>query len=277
MSGVLYIVATPIGNLDDITLRAIEVLRDVDIVAAEDTRHSQRLLAHLGLRKKMLSLHEHNERERSTQIVKYLHNGQTIALVSDAGTPLISDPGYPLLQAVIDAGLKVVPVPGVSSVITALSAAGVPTDHFCFHGFLPHKNAERIARLKALQLLSGSQILLESTHRIERLLQQIDELMPDCHVVLAKELTKRHERFLRGTAAECLLWFEQDAALSKGEFVVLLHQPAAASQTSQLDNERLLTLLMAEMPLKKAVKIACEISGGRKNELYQQALELQQV
>ncbi len=277
MSGVLYIVATPIGNLDDITLRAIEVLREVDIVAAEDTRHSQRLLAHLGLRKKMLSLHEHNERERSTQIVKYLHNGQTIALVSDAGTPLISDPGYPLLQAVIDAGLKVVPVPGVSSVITALSAAGVPTDHFCFHGFLPHKNAERIARLKALQLLSGSQILLESTHRIERLLQQIDDLMPDCHVVLAKELTKRHERFLRGTAAECLQWFEQDAALSKGEFVVLLHQPAAASQTSQLDNERLLTLLMAEMPLKKAVKIACEISGGRKNELYQQALELQQV
>jgi 16S rRNA (cytidine1402-2'-O)-methyltransferase len=276
MSGVLYIVATPIGNLDDITLRAIEVLREVDVVAAEDTRHSQHLLAHLGLRKKMLSLHEHNERERSAQIVKYLQSGQNIALISDAGTPLISDPGYPLLQAVIEADLKVVPVPGVSSIITALSAAGVATDHFCFHGFLPQKNAERMARLKALQLLSGTQVLLESTHRIERLLQQIDELMPDCRVVLAKELTKRHERFLRGNAQQILQFFAADNALMKGEFVVLLHQPQVEAQTTQLDNLRLLELLMAELPLKKAVKLAAEISGGRKNELYQQALDIRQ-
>lgn len=276
MSGVLYIVATPIGNLDDITLRAIEVLREVDVVAAEDTRHSQHLLAHLGLRKKMLSLHEHNERERSAQIVKYLQAGQAIALISDAGTPLISDPGYPLLQAVIEAGLKVTPVPGVSSIITALSAAGLPTDHFCFHGFLPHKNAERMARLKALKLLSGTQILLESTHRIERLLQQIDELMPDCRVVLAKELTKRHERFLRGSASDCLQQFAEDSALTKGEFVVLLHRAQVDAQTTQLDNARLLELLLSEMPLKKAARMAAEITGGRKNELYQQALAMRQ-
>ena len=276
MSGVLYIVATPIGNLDDITLRAIEVLREVDVVAAEDTRHSQHLLAHLGLRKKMLSLHEHNERERCAQIVRYLQSGQNIALISDAGTPLISDPGYPLLQAVIEADLRVVPVPGVSSIITALSAAGLPTDHFCFHGFLPQKNAERVARLKALPLLLGTQILLESTHRIERLLHQVDELMPDCRVVLAKELTKRHERFLRGSAHDILQLFAADNALMKGEFVVLLHQPQLEVQAAQLDNSRLLELLMAEMPLKKAVKLAVEISGGRKNELYQQALEIRQ-
>ncbi len=276
MSGELYIVATPIGNLDDITLRAIEVLRQVDLVAAEDTRHSQRLLAHLGLRKKMLSLHEHNERERCDQIIRQLQNGQQIALISDAGTPLISDPGYPLLQAVIDAGLKVTPVPGVSSIITALSAAGVPTDHFCFHGFLAHKNADRLSRLKALSLLTGTQILLESTHRIERLLQQINDIMPACQVVLAKELTKRHEQFLRGSAQQLLQMFAGDAALMKGEFVVLLHQSELRMQADsvKLDNERLLELLMAEMPLKKAVRIATEISGSKKNELYRQALQI---
>ncbi len=276
MSGELYIVATPIGNLDDITMRAIEVLRRVDLVAAEDTRHSQRLLAHLGLRKKMLSLHEHNEHERCDQIIRQLQNGQQIALVSDAGTPLISDPGYVLLQSVIEAGLKVIPIPGVSSIITALSAAGVPTDHFCFHGFLAHKNADRLSRLKALSLLTGTQILLESTHRIERLLQQIHDIMPTCQLVLAKELTKRHEQFLRGSAQQLLQMFAADASLMKGEFVVLLHQPELPAQADsvKLDNTRLLELLMAEMPLKKAVRIATEISGSKKNELYRQALQI---
>ncbi len=275
MSGVLYIVATPIGNLDDITMRAIAVLREVDLVAAEDTRHSQRLLSHLGVRKKMLSLHEHNERERSQQLVELLRSGQNIALVSDAGTPLISDPGYPLLQAVIESGLEVVPVPGVSSIITALSAAGVPTDRFCFHGFLPHKNAERIARLKQIQGLKGTQILLESTHRIERLLLQIEAEMPQAQVVLAKELTKRHERFLRGSACECLRQIEQDPTLAKGEFVVLLHHQARAAPTGPLNQEKLLKLLLKELPLKKAVSLAVAISGARKNDLYQQALALQ--
>jgi 16S rRNA (cytidine1402-2'-O)-methyltransferase len=170
MSGVLYIVATPIGNLDDITLRAIEVLGNVDLVAAEDTRHSQHLMAHLGLRKKMLSLHEHNEQDRIIQILALLSQGQQIALVSDAGTPLISDPGFPLVRAAIEAGYKVTPIPGVSSIIAALSAAGLATDQFSYHGFLAHKNADRLTRLQALKQTGGTHVLLESTHRIERLL-----------------------------------------------------------------------------------------------------------
>ncbi|MBC8210953.1 MAG: 16S rRNA (cytidine(1402)-2'-O)-methyltransferase [Gammaproteobacteria bacterium] len=275
MSGVLYIVATPIGNLDDITLRAIEVLGSVDLVAAEDTRHSQHLMAHLGLRKKMLSLHEHNEQDRVNQILGLLAQGQQIALVSDAGTPLISDPGFPLVRAVIEAGYKVTPIPGVSSIIAALSAAGLATDSFSYHGFLAHKNADRLTRLQALKKIGGTHVLLESTHRIERLLEQIDELMPASQLVLAKELTKRHESFIRGTAQQCLQIFSDDPLRKKGEFVVLMYHPAPEEDESvRLNAQKLLQLLMAEMPLKKAVKLAVEISGGKKNELYRQALLL---
>lgn len=275
MSGVLYIVATPIGNLDDITLRAIEVLRSADLIAAEDTRHSQHLLSHLGISKKMLSLHEHNERDRIQQILTYLDEGQQIALVSDAGTPLISDPGYPLVRAVVEAGFRVVPVPGVSSIITALSAAGLPTDKFSYHGFLPHKNAERLSRLENLKNVDGTHVLLESTHRIERLLQQIMQIMPESPVVLAKELTKRHETFIRGTAEQCLQIFEQDVLLKKGEFVVLLHliKPDEGDSLN-MDAKNLLELLLSEMPLKNAVKLAVNISGLKKNDLYKMALTL---
>ncbi len=275
MSGVLYIVATPIGNLDDITLRAIEVLRTVDLVAAEDTRHSQHLLSHLGISKKMISLHEHNEHERIQQMLNFLKDGQQIALVSDAGTPLISDPGFPLLRAVIENNFKVVPVPGVSSIITALSAAGLATDQFTFHGFLAHKNAERVAKLQAIHDLAGTHVLLESTHRVERLLQQLNEIMPDAQIVLAKELTKRYENFLRGSAIQCLQLFEQDESLKKGEFVVLIHrQQEAKKDSTEVDTLKLLHLLIAEMPMKKAVKLAVEITGQKKNELYRQALEI---
>ncbi|MCP4077711.1 MAG: 16S rRNA (cytidine(1402)-2'-O)-methyltransferase [Gammaproteobacteria bacterium] len=275
MSGVLYIVATPIGNLDDITLRAIEVLRSVDLVAAEDTRHSQHLLAHLGISKKMLSLHEHNERERIQQILHDLEKGLQIALVSDAGTPLISDPGFPLVRAVVEAGYRVMPVPGVSSVITALSAAGLPTDKFSFHGFLPHKNSERISRLESLKNVDGTHVLLESTHRIERLLQQVNQTMPESQLVIAKELTKRHENFIRGSAEQCLQVFDQDPLLKKGEFVVLLYQSKADEMDSMNPEiRRILELLLAEMPLKKAVKLAVNITGLKKNDLYKMALAL---
>ncbi len=275
MSGVLYIVATPIGNLDDITLRAIEILKSADLIAAEDTRHSQHLLSHLGFTKKMLSLHEHNERDRIKQIIGMLENDLQIALVSDAGTPLISDPGYPLVKAVVEAGFRVTPIPGVSSVITALSAAGLATDKFSFHGFLPHKNAERLHRLEGLMKLEGTQVILESTHRIERLMQQVDQLMPEAEVVLAKELTKRHERFIRGTASQCLQIFAQDELLKKGEFVVLLHRPKDNTHDIEtLQSEQLLILLMAEMPLKKAVSLAVNITGLKKNELYKQAVDI---
>jgi len=275
MSGVLYIVATPIGNLDDITLRAIEVLRCVDLVAAEDTRHSQHLLSHLGLSKKMLSLHEHNERARIKQILGYLETGQQIALVSDAGTPLISDPGFPLVRAVVEAGFKVTPVPGASSIITALSAAGLPTDKFCYHGFLPHKNSDRLQKLESIKAADGTQVLLESTHRIERLLEQIMQLMPLTQVVLAKELTKRHENFIRGSAEECLKYFADDPLLKKGEFVVLMNIGGEAPRSGlDMNLDSLLIRLMQDLPLNKAVKMAADITGLKRNELYQQALIL---
>ncbi|MFT4608880.1 MAG: 16S rRNA (cytidine1402-2'-O)-methyltransferase, partial [Chitinophagales bacterium] len=194
MTGVLYIVATPIGNLDDISLRAIEILKQVDVIAAEDTRHSIRLLNHLGIRNKLMSLHEHNERDRIDGIIDDLKQGNNIALISDAGTPLISDPGYPLVKAVQDAGLRVSPIPGASSIIAALCAAGMPTDPFTFYGFLSQKNSERLSKLSALKQQQGTLVFLESTHRIERLLEQLSELYGDNRIVVAKELTKAFER-----------------------------------------------------------------------------------
>lgn len=275
MSGELFIVATPIGNLDDITLRAIQTLKDVDIVAAEDTRHSQHLLQHLGISKKMVSLHEYNERERVGQMLAYLEEGKHIALISDAGTPLISDPGFPLLRSVIAAGIKVTPVPGVSSIIAALSSAGVPADRFCFHGFLSHKPKEREHQLSLLMQQPATHVCLESTHRIESLIAQIHELLPDAPVVLAKELTKRHENFLRGTAAQCLQRFNEDRLLLKGEFVVLIQiNEAVSKSTMQCDSDSLLQRLMQDMSLKKAVRLAADLTGSKKNDLYQRALAL---
>ncbi|MDJ0832046.1 MAG: 16S rRNA (cytidine(1402)-2'-O)-methyltransferase [Gammaproteobacteria bacterium] len=275
MSGKLYIVATPIGNLDDISLRAIDTLREVDLVAAEDTRHSQGLLRHLGLHKSMISLHEHNERERIQRIRQELEQGRNIALISDAGTPLISDPGFPLVRALVEAGLEVVPVPGASSLLAALCAAGLPTDHFSFHGFLPHKKAERRTRIEALKRLAGTQVLFESTHRILALLEQIGEVMPAAQLVVAKELTKQHERFIRGDAAQCLQELASDPLLKKGEFVVLIHQPRQQqTDTLAIDSDQLLRRLLQDLPLKKAVKLAVDITGQKKNQLYQRALQI---
>lgn len=276
MSGKLFIVATPIGNLDDITLRAIATLREVDLVAAEDTRHSQQLLNHLGIRQRLLSLHEHNERQRVASVIAELERGKNVALVSDAGTPLISDPGYPLLIAVIDAGFQVVPVPGVSSVITALSAAGLPTDRFSFHGFLSHRKAERLRQLQQLRGWPGTHILFESTHRIESLLQQINELIPAARLVLAKELTKRFERFIRGSARSCLDQMRADPDLFKGEFVVLLKDVEEADRAYGLDVEELLARLLQDLPINKAARLAADISGRKKNDLYQLALTMAQ-
>jgi 16S rRNA (cytidine1402-2'-O)-methyltransferase len=276
MSGVLYIVATPIGNLDDISLRAIDTLKQVDIIAVEDTRHSGRLLGHLGISKKLISLHEHNEHARISGIIEKLSSGMDIALISDAGTPLISDPGFALVNAVRDAGLKVSPIPGASSIIAALSAAGMPTDKFAYFGFLSQKNAERIAKLRTIRNHKGTLVLLESSHRIERLLQQLAEEFPNNRLVVAKELTKSHENFLIGKAGEVIELFKQDPALSKGEFVVLIDNPA--SQEDDLEPHadiELLKILLNELPLKKAVQLATRISGRKKNYLYQLALDIE--
>ena len=278
MNGVLYIVATPIGNLDDITLRAIKILQLVDVIAAEDTRHSQRLLGHLGIRKRMISLHQHNENQRLEQLLEKLQAGEDIALISDAGTPLISDPGYPLVRAVREAGLKVCPIPGPSSVITALSASGLPTEPFSFHGFLSQKNTERLQTLKTLKQQAGTLVLLESSHRIKRLMEQLDEVMPDHRIVIAKELTKTHENFLDGKASELLALLEDDPTLTRGEFVVLIDNPRSKenNEVGQVEME-MLECLLKEMSLKKAVKLTCQFSGRKKNDLYPLALALNQA
>jgi len=278
MSGVLYIVATPIGNLGDISLRAIDTLKQVDLIAAEDTRHSMRLLNHLGISKKLISLHEHNEHSRVASMLENLLAGMDIALISDAGTPLISDPGYTLVKAVTGAGIKVCPVPGASSIIAALSGSGLATDKFTYLGFLPQKNVDRIARLKMMKEQKGTLILLESSHRIERLLEQLDEVLPLNMIVVAKELTKLHERFLSGIAAELIEKFRQDPALCKGEFVVLIDNPVIEDEDpDNQDDIKLLKLLLSELPLKKAVQLATRISGKKKNYLYQLALDIDEL
>jgi len=276
MAGVLYIVATPIGNLEDISLRAIATLKAVDLIAAEDTRHSRQLLNHLGIDTPMLSCHEHNEQSRSVEILEKLDNGNDIALISDAGTPLISDPGYRLVTAAQQQGVRVSPIPGANSVITALSAAGLPTDNFHFAGFLSAKAQERARALQAMVDLSGTLVMFESSHRIERLLEQIAQIFPHNHCVVAKELTKLHEQFLHGNATELLQLFAQNEKLKKGEFVVLIdNAPAAVEVALDDDDIRLLEILLDELSVKMAVKIAIRLTGKKKNEIYQQALKLQ--
>ena len=278
MSGVLYIVATPIGNLGDISLRAIETLKQVDLIAAEDTRHSMRLLNHLGITKKLISLHEYNECRRLPNLVEKLLSGIDIALISDAGTPLISDPGYALVNAVRAADLKVCPVPGASSIIAALSSAGLATDKFTYFGFLSHKNVERMNSLEAMKAQKGTLVLLESSHRIKRLLGQLAEVFASNRIVVAKELTKAHENFLDGKASQLVELFARDAALSKGEFVVLIDNPETEDdQPNSEDDIKLLTLLLTELPLKKAVQLAIQICGKKKNYLYQLALDITQT
>ena len=278
MPGVLYIVATPIGNLDDISLRAIATLKSVDLIAAEDTRHSRLLLNHLGIDTRMLSCHEHNETSRSVEILQKLVDGSDIALISDAGTPLISDPGYRLVTAARQQGIRVSPIPGANSIIAALSAAGLPTENFHFAGFLSSKAMERARQLAAMVDLPGTLVMFESSHRIDRLLQQIAQIFPRSPCVVAKELTKLHEQFLHGSAAQLLQRFAEDPRLKKGEFVVLIDN-AAASADAALDDDdvRMLEILLDEVSVKMAVKIAMRLTGKKKNEIYQQALKIREA
>jgi len=278
MTGVLYIVATPIGNLEDISLRAIATLKAVDLIAAEDTRHSRQLLNHLGIDTRMLSCHEHNENSRSVEILQKLADGSDIALISDAGTPLISDPGYRLVSAAQQQGIRVTPIPGANSAIAALSAAGLPTENFHFAGFLSAKTLERARQLQAMADLPGTLVIFESSHRIDRLLEQVAQIFPQNPCVVAKELTKLHEQFLRGSAAELLQRFAQDPKLKKGEFVVLIDN-SATSEDATLDGDDIgmLEILLDEVSVKMAVKIAMRLTGKKKNEIYQQALRLREA
>ena len=275
MAGVLYIVATPIGNLGDIGARAIEVLRDVDLIAAEDTRHCRKLLNHIGVGARLLSYHEHNETARGREILRRLEAGESVALISDAGTPLISDPGYRLVRDARAAGIRVTPIPGPSSLIAALSAAGLPTDRFHFVGFLPAKADERATRLRRMRDLEGTLVLFEASHRIGALLAQLDEIFADRPLVLAKELTKRHERFLDGRARELRARFDAEPELGKGEFVVLIDNAASAGdERLNADDRDVIKLLLAEVSVKTAVRIAARITGKKKNEIYRATLEI---
>ncbi len=216
----LYLVATPIGNLEDITLRALRTLRECDLVAAEDTRRTGQLLKHFGISKPMLSYHQFNEAQRSEQLLNRLRRGERIALVTDAGSPGISDPGERIVQEAVKAGFRVEPVPGPSAAVAALTASGLPTDEFHFIGFLPHKSGQRRARLQSLKQIPGTLVFYESPFRIGKLLTELNEVMPERLVVLARELTKKFEEFLRGRPEELLAIFQKRSF--KGEFVVLV-------------------------------------------------------
>lgn len=276
VGGRLSIVATPIGNLADLSDRARQVLAAADLVAAEDTRHSSRLLQHLGLSKPLLALHDHNERDRVGRILSALAEGQQVALISDAGTPLISDPGYILVREARKAGFPVSPIPGPCALVAALSAAGLPTDRFLFAGFLPAKRAGRRSALVELREQTATLVFYESPHRILDLMQDlVDEFGEGRECVLGRELTKTFETFYSGTVKEVLAELEADPHGSRGEFVVMVRGNDVVTGSSlDLDADKLLKLLVAEMPVKKAAKIVAEVSGIGKNELYQRALQL---
>ena len=270
-------VATPIGNLQDITLRALEILRSVDAIAAEDTRHTAHLLTHFAIQKKLLAVHEHNERKAAAALIARLQAGESVALVTDAGTPGISDPGAVLVDEVRMAGLAVVPVPGASAVIAALSAAGIVTSGFYFYGFLPASGASRRRELAALKVQTVTLAFYEAPHRIVASVEDMAEMLGgERRLTLARELTKTFETFHRCSLAEASAWLQEDANRQRGEFVLLVEPaPVKSEQGLGEESQRILELLLAELPLKQAVKLATEITGEKKNALYQLALELQ--
>ncbi|MCT7946830.1 16S rRNA (cytidine(1402)-2'-O)-methyltransferase [Shewanella septentrionalis] len=271
----LYIVPTPIGNLGDMSSRAIEVLNQVSLIACEDTRHSGKLLSHFGITTKTTALHDHNERARAQWIVDQLAAGQSIALISDAGTPLISDPGYHLVSHVRQSGFNVIPLPGPCAAITALSASGLPSDRFTFEGFLPSKEKARADKLLALKEDPRTLIFYESPHRIEHSLTTMVEVLGgDRHVVMAREVTKTFETFLSGPVSEVLATVSTDPNQQKGEIVLMVHgyhlSDDEAIPTVAINT---LKLLCEELPLKKAAAIAAQIHGLKKNALYKYGLE----
>ena len=272
--GKLFIVATPIGNRDDISIRALQVLQSVDLILAEDTRHSKRLLDYHCINTKLRACHEHNEEKLIDSIAAQLKGGLDVALISDAGTPLISDPGFVLVRALREQGLEIVAVPGPSAVIAALSIAGLPTDRFYFAGFLPAKSAARRERYGELGLQTCTTAVLESSHRIKASLEDLAQVLgPQRGIAVARELTKKFETVIVGTVAEVLTKIDADPDQLKGEFVVLIAGAEQSASGHEIDPQRLMRVLLQELPLKKAAKLAAELTGMRKNELYDLGLE----
>ena len=275
-AGVLYIVATPIGNLQDISARALDILGQVARIAAEDTRHSKKLLSHYGINTPMAALHEHNEVKQSGEFLRQLESGNDLALISDAGTPLISDPGYHLVQAARAAGVRVVPVPGPSAGIAALSAAGLPSDRFVFEGFLPPKQAARRQRLEVLRDEPRTLVFFESPHRVVDCLDDMVGVFgADRQAVIARELSKLYETIEDGTLAALCDWISADRDRLKGEFVILVHgAPVKDKADIDAHDLQVLHILLQELPLKQAAALAARITGVPKNRLYEKGIEL---
>lgn len=277
--GFLYVVATPIGNLADMTERAIQVLSEVDVIAVEDTRHTGRLLQHYQITTPTMALHEHNERERAPGLVERLLKGQSVALVSDAGTPLVSDPGYHLVRLAREQGIRVVPIPGASAMLAALSVSGLPSDRFVFEGFLPAKSAARKKHLDELAAETRTLIFYEAPHRLRETLSDMrDAFGEQRFVVLARELTKTFET-IRGDNIDALLeWVKSDIHQQKGEIVLLVHGfTTGGGEETEAEGRRVLKLLMQELPLSQASALAAKITGGKKKPLYQFGLSLTQT
>lgn len=276
--GSLYVVATPIGNLDDMSVRALKVLREVALIAAEDTRHSARLMQHFGIGTPLAACHEHNERDEGSRFITRLLAGDDIALISDAGTPLISDPGYHLVRQARAAGIQVIPVPGACALIAALSAAGLPSDRFMFEGFLPARSAGRKAKLEAVKEEPRTLIFYEAPHRILECLQDMEQVFgAERPALLARELTKTFETLKGLPLGELRAFVEADSNQQRGECVVLVAGWTAPESEDVVGAEarRILDLLLEEMPVKRAAAVAAQITGVRKNLLYQVALDRQ--
>ena len=276
----LYVVATPIGNLGDITLRALETLKAVDVIAAEDTRMTRNLLSHFAIATRMIAVHEHNERNAAQGIVNLLQQGQRVALVTDAGTPAVSDPGAKVVAAVHAAGLKVVPIPGASALIAAISASGEGEHGFVFRGFLPATAGERRRELAKLKASSETLVFYESPHRIVECIAALNETFEDTReLIICRELTKKFETIQRLKLADAVAWLDADDNNRRGEFVLILSKPStgAVSEAESVQEqalERTLTILCAALPLKQAVAMAVELTGEKKNKVYDKALAI---
>ncbi|MGR8931210.1 MAG: 16S rRNA (cytidine(1402)-2'-O)-methyltransferase [Gammaproteobacteria bacterium] len=279
MSGKLYVVATPIGNLSDFSFRAVDTLKSVDLIAAEDTRHVKMLLQHYGISKPLLSLHQHNEDKISASLIERIRGGEVIALVSDAGTPLLSDPGLPLVRLARQEGIEVSPIPGACALIAALSVAGLPVTRFTFEGFLPRTSSARRGFFQAKLTDASTWAFYESSHRIEAALEDMAAIFPEDHeIVIAREVTKLHETIVKASLHDIVEMVRRDENMRKGEFVVIVAGSKIEDDRQSLSDEHLkiLRLLLAECSIKTAVALAVEITGQRKKLLYQAALDMQE-